>query len=103
MCVRELLRHSTDDVCARGRYDARRGLRCRQDAEVDAMASVKGDEMHRDDAMREMRDMAQQRSLHFNYTNDAVELPVSPERGPTCTSHTTTQADGKFCIRRTHY
>ena len=37
---------------------ARRNLRCRQDAEVDLMASVKGDERHRDDAMRKMHDTA---------------------------------------------
>lgn len=50
--VRELLRHSTDDVCARGRFEARRSTRCKQDAEVDFDGFCQGDERHRDDTMR---------------------------------------------------
>lgn len=89
MCVRELLRHSTDDVCARGRYDARRGLRCRQDAEVDAMASVKGDERHRDDAMAGDARHGAAKIFYISIILRTMQLRcLSHRRGTLHTSHT---------------
>ena len=87
--MRELLRHSTDDVCvcARGRCEstAQCAVQARCGGGFDGFCQ--GDERHRDDAMAVDARHGAARSLHFNSTDDAVELLVSPERDLPPTPH----------------
>ena len=102
--VRGLLRHtgdSKDDVCVRGRYEARRSARCRQDAEVDSTASVS--EMRGTGMMRCARRRRNHLCTSF-YMCPAVLLSLACSTK--CTSHTTETTMHlmeNFCIRRSRY
>lgn len=95
--LRGLPRHSKDDVYGRGRYEARRSLRCTPCAEVD-YGFCQQDEMRRDGAIEQT---TQQTLFMLSYIDMIVRSIACCTGSISYTPiHT---ADGNFCIRRSHY